>query len=98
MKVPTVPAEIHPLPRSIVAVDPVKSSEQETSHIKSVEDLFEDEDERKQPDSDPVVSIIQEPATEPVRDVLPDTLSDNSDHQDSFFEDDAPSGPDTGDR
>ena len=96
VKVPTSPPEIRPLPRSIVAVDPVKASEQETSHIKSVEDLFEDEDEKTQSDSDPVVSIIQEPATEPVRDVLPDALSDSSDHQDSFFEDDAPSGPDTG--
>jgi uncharacterized phage infection (PIP) family protein YhgE len=97
VKVPTSPPEIRPLPRSIVAVDTVKASEQETSHIKSVEDLFEDEDDNKQPDSDPVVSIIQEPANEPVRDVLPDTLSDRSDHQDSFFEDETPSGPGTGD-
>jgi hypothetical protein len=44
-----------------------------------------------------VVSIIQERATEPVRDVLPDLMPVRSDHQESFFEDEGSSIPDTHD-
>jgi len=97
VKVPDVPSEIHPLPSSMVAIDPVKVSESATPHIKSVEDLYEDdEDDGKKPAGAPVVSIIQEPATEPVRDVLPDSIPGRSEGQESFFEDDTPSAPDTG--
>jgi hypothetical protein len=83
----------------MVAIDPVKASEPETSHIKSVEDLFEDDenDGGKSAADHPLVSIIQEPATEPVRDVLPDLIPDRSDNADSFFEEAESSGPDTGD-
>jgi len=87
----TMPAEIHPLPRSIVATDPVKVPEPETPRIYSVEDLFEDDDDKKEkPAAEPVVSIIQEPATEPVRDVLPDSIPRDSAGQDDFFERDVP--------
>ena len=96
VKAPTMPTVIRPLPRSIVTIDPVKASEPETSHIKSVEDLFEDDNNAKEKTSsgEPVVSIIQEPATEPVQDVLPDSIPGRSDEQDSFFEE-GPSAPDT---
>jgi hypothetical protein len=87
VKAPTMPTVIRPLSRSMVTIDPVKASEPEATHIKSVEDLFEDDDDAKEKTSgEPVVSIIQEPATEPVRDVLPDSISGRSDEQDSFFE------------
>jgi chromosome segregation ATPase len=99
VKVPNMPSEIRPLPRSMVAIDPVKASEPESPHIKSVEDLFEDdEDDGDKTGGAPVVSIIQEPATEPVQDVLPDAMPGRSAHQESFFEDEgssAPESPDT---
>ena len=96
VKVPDMPSDIRPLPRSMVAVDPVKASESETPHIKSVEDLYEDdEDDGKKSFGAPVVSIVHEPATEPVRDVLPDLIPDSSDEEGSFFEDDAPLAPDS---
>jgi DNA-binding response OmpR family regulator len=83
-----VPVEIRLLPRSMAAIDPAKVSEPERSQIKSVEDLFEDdEDDKKQRAGRPVVSIIEEPASEPVRDVLPDAIPDRSEDQESFFED-----------
>ena len=87
VKAPTIPTEIRPLPRSMVAVDPVKPSEFDTPPIKSVEDLYEDDEEDvRKPPASPVVSIVREPATEPVRDVLPDTMGDTSGAADSFFE------------
>ena len=99
VKVPNMPSEIRPLPRSMVAIDPVKASEPESPHIKSVEDLFEDdEDDGDKTGGAPVVSIVQEPATEPVQDVLPDAMPGRSAHQESFFEDEgssAPESPDT---
>jgi DNA-binding response OmpR family regulator len=97
VKVPTIPSEIRPLPRSMVAIDPVKASEPETSHIRSVEDLFEDDEGAKEKTTGtrPVVSIIEEPATEPVHDVLPDIVSDRSDEQEIFFENEVPFVPGT---
>jgi DNA-binding response OmpR family regulator len=93
----TIPVELRPLPRSLVAIDPVKESEPERSQIKSVEDLFEDdEDDGKQPAGDPVVSIIEEPASEPVQDVLPDMIPDRSEDRESFFEDKGSSVTDSG--
>ncbi|MDD1682877.1 MAG: response regulator [Methanoregula sp.] len=92
----TAPAEIRLLPRPMAAIDPAKVSEPERSQIKSVEDLFEDdEDDEKQRAGTPVVSIIEEPASEPVRDVLPDAIPDRPEDQDSFFEDEGSpvSGP-----
>ena len=87
VKTPIIPTEIRPLPRSMVAIDPVKPSEFDTPPIKSVEDLYEDDEgDVRKPPASPVVSIIQEPATEPVRDVLPDTMVDTSGTADSFFE------------
>lgn len=98
VKTPNIPSEIRPLPKSMVAIDPVKTSEFDTPHIKSVEDLYEDdEDDRKKPAGSPVVSIVQEPATEPVRDVLPDGMSDRTREEDSFFEDNQTYGTDSGD-
>ena len=98
VKTPNIPSEIRPLPKSMVAIDPVKASEFSTPRIKSVEDLYEDdEDDRKKPAERPVVSIVQEPATEPVRDVLPDVLSDRTRDEDSFFEDNETYGTDSGD-
>ena len=98
VKTPNIPSEIRPLPQSMVAIDPVKASEFDTPHIKSVEDLYEDdEDDRKKPAERPVVSIIQEPATEPVRDVLPDVMSDRSGDEESFFEDNRLSDTDSDD-
>ena len=98
VKVPNIPVAIRPLPPSRVTIDPVKASEPEASNIKSVEDLFEDdEDAGEKPANVPVVSIIQERATEPVRDVLPDSIPGRSDHQESFFEDERSSAPDTHD-
>jgi DNA-binding response OmpR family regulator len=88
VKTPNIPSEIRPLPKSMVAIDPVKASEFDTPHIKSVEDLYEDdEDDRKKPAERPVVSIVQEPATEPVQNVLPDVMSGRTRDEDSFFED-----------
>jgi DNA-binding response OmpR family regulator len=88
VKTPNIPSEIRPLPRSMVAIDPVRASEFDTPRIKSVEDLYEDDDDdRKKLSERPVVSIVQEPATEPVRDVLPDVMNDRSRDEDSFFED-----------
>ena len=93
VKTPNIPSEIRPLPRSMVAIDPVKAPEFDTPHIKSVEDLYEDdEDDRKKPAERPVVSIVQEEATEPVRDVLPDIMSERSRDEDGFFEDTGLSG------
>ena len=98
VKTPNIPSEIRPLPKSMVAIDPVKTSEFDTPHIKSVEDLYEDdEDDRKKPAERPVVSIVQEPATEPVRDVLPDVMSDRSGDEESFFEDNRLTGTDSDD-
>ena len=98
VKTPNIPSEIRPLPKSMVAIDPVKTSEFDTPRIKSVEDLYEDdEDDRKKPAERPVVSIVQEPATEPVRDVLPDVMSDRSGDEESFFEDNRLSGTDSDD-
>ena len=90
VKVPDVPSGIRPLPRSMVAIDP-KATEPEISPIKSVEDLFEDDEEEES--ARPRVSIVQEPATEPVQDVLPDTLPGSSGDNTSFFEDDAAPAP-----
>jgi hypothetical protein len=91
-----IPVEILPLHRSMVAIDPVKASEPERSQIKSVEDLFEDDkDDVEKPAGNPVVSIIQEPASEPVLDVLPDGIPDSSGYQESFFEEGS-SVPDSG--
>lgn len=96
VKVPAVPPVIHPLSRTMVAVNPVKAPSTDASHIQSVEDLYEDdEDDKKKPAGVPQVSIIEEPATEPVKDVLPDSMTDRSDHQDSFFEDGGSSAPGT---
>jgi hypothetical protein len=93
----SMPVAIRPLPGSMVTIDPVKVSEPERSQIKSVEDLFEDdEDDRKKPAGDPVVSIIQEPASEPVKDVLPDAIPGRYEDQESFFEDAGSSVPDSG--
>jgi hypothetical protein len=65
-------------------------------HIKSVEDLYEDdEDDREKQDDTPRVSIVQEPAAEPVRDVLPDVIPAPPMDQESFFEDNGLSGSDT---
>jgi len=87
VKGPNIPAEIRPLPRSMVAVDPVKSSEPGSSHITSVEDLFEDDDnDREDPAGNPVVSIINEPASKPVQDVLPDGIPGISDDREGYFE------------
>jgi DNA-binding response OmpR family regulator len=86
IKVPEVPSGIRPLPRSMVAVDPAKAPEPEASHIRSVEDLFEDDEDKES--AGPEVSIVKEPATEPVQDILPDTLPGPSDSNSSFFEDD----------
>ncbi|MDD1681946.1 MAG: response regulator [Methanoregula sp.] len=98
VKTPNIPSEIRPLPKSMVAIDPVKVSEFDTPHIKSVEDLYEDDDDdRKKPAERPVVSIVQEPATEPVRDVLPDVMSDPSRDEDGFFEDSGLTGTDSDD-
>jgi hypothetical protein len=88
VKVPNIPTEIRPLPRSMVAIDPVKVSEPDSPRIKSVEDLYEDdEDDREKSDDTPRVSIVREPAAEPVRDVLPEGISGRSADQESFFED-----------
>jgi hypothetical protein len=96
VKVPNIPTEIRPLPRSMVAIDPVKISEPDSPHIKSVEDLYEDdEDDREKQDETPRVSIVQEPAAEPVRDVLPDMIPGHSTDQESFFEDNGLSGSDS---
>jgi DNA-binding response OmpR family regulator len=85
VKGPNIPSEIRPLPRSMVAIDPVKSPEPGSSHINSVEDLFEDDDNDKEdPAGNPVVSIINEPANKPVQDVLPDGIP-GSDYE-SYFE------------
>jgi len=84
VKVPDIPAGIRPPPKAMVAIDPGKTPEPEPSPIQSVEDLFEDDEEDAS--RAPRVSIIQEPADEPVRDVLPDAGSSDSS---SFFEDDA---------
>jgi DNA-binding response OmpR family regulator len=93
----TFPVEIHPLPRSMVAIDTVKVPEPEKSQIAGVEDLFEDaEDDGNPPAGEPVVSIIQEPASEPVRDVLPDTIPDRIEDRERFFEDDGSPTPDSG--
>jgi DNA-binding response OmpR family regulator/predicted nucleic acid-binding Zn-ribbon protein len=99
VKAPSVPAGIRPAPLPMVAVEPEKVSEPEASHIKSVEDLYEDDEnlKKKTTGDRPVVSIIEEPATEPVRDVLPDTISDRSGEQESFFEEETPSAPGTRD-
>jgi hypothetical protein len=92
-----IPVVVHPLSRSMVTIDEVKVPEPEKPQIKSVEDLFEDdEDERKHPSGDPVVSIIQEPASEPVQDVLPDRINQRSAEQGGFFEDERVSLPDSG--
>ena len=96
VKVPNIPAEIRPLPRSMVAIDPVRISEPDSPHIKSVEDLYEDDDDdQKKQDDTPRVSIIQEPAEEPVRDVLPDAIPGHSPDHEGFFEDNGYSGSDT---
>jgi DNA-binding response OmpR family regulator len=95
VKVPNIPSEIRPLPRSMVAIDPVKAKEPESSSIRSVEDLYEDDDEgRENADSTPEVSIVQEPDTEPVRDVLPDGMYGRSASPDSFFEETGDTGSD----
>ncbi len=92
VKAPNIPEAIHPLPRSLVAIDPVKVSGPEASHIQSVEDLFEDdEDDREKSAGIPRVSIIQERVTEPVHDVLPDLLPGQADQEESLFEDYLPS-------
>jgi DNA-binding response OmpR family regulator len=94
VKTPTIPSEIRPLPRSMVAVDPVKTSGFDTPAIRSVEDLYEDdvEDQKKVP-TVPSVSIVQEPAIEPVQNALPDSMDARPTSRDSFFEemDDTPS-------
>jgi DNA-binding response OmpR family regulator len=89
IKVPDMPSGIRPLPTSMVAIDPVKAHEPEAPSIKSVEDLFEDDEEIAKPQ----VSIVQEPATEPVQDVLPDALPGSSGNGNGFFEDDAAPAP-----
>jgi len=87
VKGPNIPAEIRPLPRSMIAVDPVKSSETGSSHITSVEDLFEDDDNDKEdPTGNPVVSIISEPASKPVQDVLPDGIPRILEDHEGYFE------------
>ena len=96
VKVPAVPSVIHPLSRTMVAINPVKAPSPEASHINSVEDLFEDdENDKKKPAGAPVVSIIEEPVTEPVKGVLPDSMTGRSDRQESFFEDRGSSTPGT---
>jgi hypothetical protein len=95
VKVPNIPSQVRPLPRSMVDIDPVKAHEPVTSQIQSVEDLYEDDDGEKQ-DSAPRVSIIQEPVTEPVRDVLPDSIPGLSADRDSFFEETGHSGDTSG--
>jgi hypothetical protein len=77
----------------MVAIDPVKAHEPINSQIKSVEDLYEDDDDDGENQNDtPRVSIVQEPSTEPVRDVLPDSIPGRSADRDSFFEETGPSG------
>jgi DNA-binding response OmpR family regulator len=96
VKVPAVPSVIHPLSRTMVAINPVKAPSPEASHINSVEDLFEDdENDKKKPAGAPVVSIIEEPVTEPIKGVLPDSMTGRSDRQESFFEDRGSSTPGT---
>jgi|WetSurMetagenome_2_1015567.scaffolds.fasta_scaffold01578_3 DNA-binding response OmpR family regulator len=98
VKGPNIPSEIRPLPRSMVAIDPVKSSEPGISHISSVEDLFEDDDnDREDPAGKPVVSIINEPASKPVQDVLPDGIPGISGDHDGFFDDTGLSVPESED-
>jgi len=93
VKVPNIPSQVRPLPRSMVAIDPVKAHEPINSQIKSVEDLYEDDDDDRENQNDtPRVSIVQEPSTEPVRDVLPDSIPGHSADNDSFFEDTGRSG------
>jgi hypothetical protein len=71
----------------MAAIDPHTVSEPEAPHISSVEDLFEDDEhEGQKPAPEPVVSIIREPATEPVRDVLPDSMPGLATDEGSFFE------------
>jgi chromosome segregation ATPase len=97
VKAPDILPGFSPLISPVTATDTVNASEPETPHIRSVEDLFEDDEDVEEKQSrDPEVSIIQEPATEPVRDVLPDIISDRSEDQESFFEDEKSSGPDFG--
>jgi DNA-binding response OmpR family regulator/predicted nucleic acid-binding Zn-ribbon protein len=97
VKVPNIPSQVRPLPRSMVAIDPVKEHEPISSQIKSVEDLYEDDEKDGENQNDtPRVSIVQESNTEPVQDVLPDSIPSHSADHDSFFEDNGHSA-DTGD-
>ena len=93
VKVPTVPPVIHPLSRTMVPSSPVKAPSPDISHIQSVEDLYEDD--IKKPAGVPQVSIIEEPATGPVKDVQPDSPAGRSNHEESFFEDGGSSAPGT---
>ena len=86
VKVPSIPTEIRPLPRSMVAIDPVREKEPEGSQIRSVEDLYEDDDESRKKPAAPEVSIVKESGTEPVQDVLPDIMPEEVPGKDSFFE------------
>jgi ABC-type transporter Mla subunit MlaD len=79
------------------ATKPVPACGPETPVIRSVEDLFEDEEAAEEkPPRGPEVSIIQEFATEPVRDVLPDLISDRSACEDHVLEDGESSGSGSG--